>query len=167
MSTKQTPAPAAAGLSTPPVVPAPTTVRVKLVWPAARGPKIDCRAGTKIIWAGHGDVQDYPAALWHKLAPHPDVWQLVNKRDEEIAAEAQSEIVETPEQRLARMQDERRVADAEHDAEAARVEAEKAREKAAEKGADVVHARTDDSFDPPDVVSEHVPKAKGRQPSKG
>jgi len=53
------------------------TVRVRLVWPESRGAKNDCRAGTAVVWSHHGDVQDYPAALWPRLAAHPDVWQLV------------------------------------------------------------------------------------------
>jgi hypothetical protein len=43
-----------------------------------RASKDDCRAGTATVWNGKGDVQPYPKRLWPKLAPHPDVWRLVN-----------------------------------------------------------------------------------------
>lgn len=51
-------------------------VLVELVWPESRGEKNDCKAGTPVLWRGKGDVQRYPALLWPKLAPHPDVWRL-------------------------------------------------------------------------------------------
>ena len=67
-------------------------VLVELVWPESRGAKNDCRAGTSTMWSGHGDVQWYPAALWSKLAPHPDVWRLIDvesaQRAIEVAAAA-------------------------------------------------------------------------------
>lgn len=52
----------------------PDQVLVELV--CDRNPKDDCRANTGTIWAGKGDVQPFPRALWPKLAPHPDVWRL-------------------------------------------------------------------------------------------
>lgn len=54
----------------------PGEVLVQCVWPAARGPKPDCRADTGVVWAGHGDVKAYPADKWPLLALHPDVWRL-------------------------------------------------------------------------------------------
>lgn len=42
--------------------------------------KDDCRNYTDVVWHGQGDVQEYPARLWPKLALHPDVWRLVDKK---------------------------------------------------------------------------------------
>jgi len=78
----------------------PGFVFVECVWPETRGPKDDCRCATGIVWAGHGDVQEYPAALWWRLAAHPDVWRLVNP---EAAAAA---IAEAQERRRQQMLDE-------------------------------------------------------------
>lgn len=41
--------------------------------------KDDCRAHTGTVWRGKGDQQYFPAALWPKLAEHPDVWKLVSE----------------------------------------------------------------------------------------
>lgn len=79
------------------------TVDVRLIWPAARGAKIDCRGGTGILWTEHGDVQPYPADKWNLLSPHPDVWELVNPADVRVAAQAHVDHVETSEQRLLRV----------------------------------------------------------------
>lgn len=49
-----------------------------------RAMKDDCRGGTKTVWNGKGDIQGYPASLWGKLAPHPDVWAVF---DPEVAGE--------------------------------------------------------------------------------
>jgi|GEM_PF-3379013 len=54
----------------------PGEVLVQCVWPAARGPKPDCRSNSGVIWDGHGDVKAYPADRWPLLAEHPDVWRL-------------------------------------------------------------------------------------------
>jgi len=85
------------------------TVRVELVWPEERGAKDDCRAGTGVVWSGKGDIQDYPAALWPRLALHPDVWRLVDAPKEPPSAD-----------------------------EEARIDAERARSAGAEIGADTV-----------------------------
>lgn len=61
-------------------------VRVRLV--CDRPEKNDCRAYTKVVWRGQGDIQSYPKRLWPKLAPHPDVWALMpSAEDERIAAQ--------------------------------------------------------------------------------
>ncbi len=54
----------------------PGHVLVELVWPASRGEKTDCKNYTGVVWSGRGDVQNYPANLWHRLREHPDVWRL-------------------------------------------------------------------------------------------
>lgn len=66
----------------------PGEVLVQCVWPAARGPKPDCRGDTGVIWAGHGDVKAYPADKWPLLAEHPDVWRLYDGGSAANAAEA-------------------------------------------------------------------------------
>lgn len=63
-------------------------VLVELVWSESRGAKNDCCGGTSTMWAGTGDVQWYPAALWSKLAPHPDVWRLIDVESAQRAIEA-------------------------------------------------------------------------------
>lgn len=87
-----------AGLAaTVPTIPAPRPgfVLVECVWPLDRGEKNDCRGGTGVVWAGQGDVKEYPAALWPKLQPHPDVWRLYDPeraaRDLEAAQKAEQE----------------------------------------------------------------------------
>lgn len=57
----------------------PNSVIVELV--LDRSFKDDCRAGTGIVWRGKGDQNYYPANLWVKLAPHPDVWKLIEEED--------------------------------------------------------------------------------------
>lgn len=52
-------------------------IMVQLV--ADRAEKDDCRAHTSVVWHGKGDIQAYPERLWHKLAPHPDVWRIVDE----------------------------------------------------------------------------------------
>lgn len=91
-----------------PVAPG-ATVRVRLVWPADRGAKQDCRASTGVIWSGNGDVQNFPADKWHLLAPHPDVWELVDDKDQEVAHQAQVDRVESPEARLTRLNNKHRI----------------------------------------------------------
>lgn len=92
------------------------TVKVMCVWPPERGPKDDCRNRTGVVWAGHGDVQDYPAHLWPKLAEHPDVWKLhdpeadariaaARQRAAQAQAEARAAIEEA--ERIARMEEQR------------------------------------------------------------
>lgn len=138
------------------------SVRVKLIWPAARGAKIDCQGNTKIIWTGNGDVQDYPADKWHLLESHPDVWELVNEADAQVAKQAFVDRVETPEARLQRLQDELKEATAavhtKHEAD--RLAAERAKTLAAGLDTDAVvvttapeaarsRYRVPDQFDPP------------------
>lgn len=131
----------------PPAPPVPKTVKVELVWPAERGAKSDCRGGTKVVWSGKGDVQDYPAELWHKLEPHPDVWRLVDPAQAQVAAEATLLNTESPERRVERLnlaREAERQAAAQRD-EDARIEAERvaalqAKERGAETNTDVVHA---------------------------
>lgn len=67
--------------------PAAGFVYVQCIWHESRGPKDDCRAGTGIVWAGNGDVQQFPAALWPKLAPFHDVWRLLDGEGAAIALE--------------------------------------------------------------------------------
>lgn len=56
------------------IIPGEPMVDVELV--IDRPMKDDCRNYTKVVWLGRGDVQQYPARLWPKLAVHPDVWRL-------------------------------------------------------------------------------------------
>lgn len=116
------------------------TVQVELVWPAARGAKIDCKGSTKIVWSGTGDVQDYPADQWYLLAQHPDVWRLVDPKDAALAAQAKVEVIETPEQKVDRINREMRdKQNAERDAnERARLDAKAAKEQAAQTNTDKV-----------------------------
>lgn len=73
----------------------PATVKVRLVWPAERGAKDDCRGGTRVVWSEYGDVQDYPAEKFRFLEPHPDVWELVNPDDAELARTAENRSIST------------------------------------------------------------------------
>lgn len=66
----------------------PGEVLVQCVWPAARGPKPDCRSDSGVIWAGHGDVKAYPADRWPLLAEHPDVWRLFDPATMSLAGTA-------------------------------------------------------------------------------
>lgn len=136
------------------------TVRVELVWPAERGPKIDCRGNTKIVWTGPGDVQDYPADQWYLLAAHPDVWKLVDDADAQVAERAKQEVVETPEGRLERLHLEQSRAKAVADSaqaakdaharhEALRLDAQRRKDDGAQTNTDVVVGEKD----PPDPLS--------------
>lgn len=100
-------------------VPREGYVRVECVWPEERGPKEDCRAGTGIVWAGHGDVQNFPTILWPQLAKHPDVWRLYDddasaalreaeQRQREISAEQARVLAEAQEK--AREEEQARIA---------------------------------------------------------
>lgn len=116
------------------------TVQVELVWPETRGAKIDCKGNTKIVWATKGDVQDYPADQWYLLAPHPDVWRLLHAKDSDVAAQAKVEIIETPEQKVERINREvRGRLDAQRDKlEAEQQQAQAAKEQAAQTNTDKV-----------------------------
>lgn len=116
------------------------TVQVELVWPASRGAKIDCKGTTKIVWSAQGDVQDYPADQWYLLAQHPDVWRLVDPKDADTAAQAKVEVIETPEQKVERINREVRAKlDAKRDAaERDRLDALAAKEQAAQTNTDKV-----------------------------
>ena len=45
-----------------------------------RDEKDDCKGGTPVVWYGKGDVQKYPARLWHKLEKNTDVWKLAEAK---------------------------------------------------------------------------------------
>ncbi len=91
-------------------------VRVRLV--CDRAEKDDCRAYTKIVWRGQGDIQLYPKRLWPKLAPHPDVWELMpSAEDERIAAKQRLEDAAAA---LKKAQDDAEAAEREVQAEAQR-----------------------------------------------
>lgn len=109
--------------ATAPTIPAPRPgfVLVECVWQAVRGEKNDCRGGTGIVWSGRGDVKEYPAALWPKLQPFPDVWRLYDPETAIGAVEAAK-----------RAEQERQTADAVARAEAeARIQADEAARQAA------------------------------------
>lgn len=74
-------------------------VLVQLVWPEERGEKIDCRNGTDIVWSKRLEVQNYPEALWPKLAFHPDVWRLYDPEKDKPAAKPVEEDQEDLKQR--------------------------------------------------------------------
>ena len=61
-------------------VPREGYVRVECVWPEERGAKDDCQAGTGVVWAGRGDVQNFPTILWPKLASTPTLAPLRRRR---------------------------------------------------------------------------------------
>lgn len=53
-----------------------STVLVRYV--GLKPTEVDSKKGkTGVVWNGHGDVQAVPAEAWPKLAPHADVWELV------------------------------------------------------------------------------------------
>lgn len=133
------------------------TVRVRLIWPEARGAKEDCRAGTGTIWTGHGDVQDFPAAKWYLLAPHRDVWELVNEADTKVVAQAEVDRVETTGARVARINAERGIGNTGIDGphERARMDAERARVLAAQTNTDTVVLSPGPSMGRP--ATEHAP----------
>lgn len=51
-------------------------MRVKYI--GAKPRKTDNVAGTGVVWAGYGDVQDVPDDAWPKLCKFPDVWEQVD-----------------------------------------------------------------------------------------
>lgn len=131
------------------------TVEVRLIWPAVRGAKEDCRANTGIIWTGHGDVQDYPADKWYLLAVHPDVWELVNPADATVAAQARVDRTETPAERLLRLNASQRVVGVDGTPEARRLESERVKALAAQTNTDAVLASPGPSMGRP--ATEHAP----------
>lgn len=72
------------------ILPGEPMVQVRQV--INRPEKDDCRAGTAVVWHGPGDIQLYPRRLWPFLAPHPDVWELVDTG--EAKAESRRQISE-------------------------------------------------------------------------
>lgn len=136
-----------------PVQGGPPTVQVRLVWPANRGAKIDCQAHTGTVWTGNGDVQSFPAEKWWKLAPHPDVWELVDQSDIKVAQQAAVDRVETPEERIVRLHLEDDAAKRDRVAQNAQKAAAAAREAAASTNTDMVIVGT--SLGRP--ATEHAP----------
>lgn len=136
------------------------TVRVELV--CDRDFKDDCRANTGIIWRGKGDIQPFPAALWPKLAVHPDVWKLAE--DQGLSGvpvgQIRSESIEDERKRLGAIEA-ARVA-AESDAKASGNSQKEAEARAAElagQGVDSVTATVPDqaladTFDYPALTEE-------------
>lgn len=116
------------------------TVNVRLIWPAVRGAKHDDRGGTDIIWNGQGDVQAYPADKWRFLQPHPDVWELVDDNEDQVARQAVVNRIESPQERLVRLQRDRGygITGIEDPYEAQRIAAQRAKDRAAELGTDAV-----------------------------
>jgi MoxR-like ATPase len=115
-------------LANPPV----ETVLVQCIWPESRGAKNDCQNHTKVVWAGHGDIQAYPKALVGKLInDHPTVWRLVDPDAEAKEAErtAQAAVVAAQ--------------NAIHLAEEAKARAEAAKRSAADRVAAQVQALKD------------------------
>lgn len=132
------------------------TVKVQCIWPAERGAKNDCRGGTNVVWAGHGDVQDYPAHLWPRLAAHPDVWRLYDpEADARVAAAKQAaEAAQAEALRVA--QEAERIQREEEARLAAEAQAAAAeREKAAGNGTDLAVVT---SVNPPVLTAEDLEK---------
>lgn len=124
------------------------TVKVQCIWPAERGEKNDCRGGTNVVWSGHGDVQDYPAHLWPRLAAHPDVWKLYDpEADARIAAAQEAKDKAEAEARRAAEEAERI-----RQEEEARLTAE-AQAKAAGNGTDLAVVT---SVNPPVLTAEEL-----------
>ena len=128
--------------------PAVEMVLVQCIWPESRGAKDDCQNHTKVVWAGHGDIQPYPKNLVHKLViDHPTVWRLVDPDAEAKEAErtaraaiiAAENAVRAANEAKSRAEAARRASeDRAAQAEAERVAAEQAAIAGAQTNTDVV-----------------------------
>lgn len=137
-----------------PAIPAarPGFVLVECVWPEERGPKNDCRGGSGVIWSGRGDVKEYPAGLWPKLQPHPDVWRLYDPATAIGAVEAakRAEQERQTAEAVARAEAEARLQadEAARQAAALANQAQAAREAGQQTGTDIVTAIASASSQP-------------------
>lgn len=53
----------------------PAQILVDVEYIGDKDLKVDNVAGTDIVWAGKGDVQQVTEQAWRKLAKHPEVWR--------------------------------------------------------------------------------------------
>lgn len=56
----------------------------------AKPSRADTVAGTKIVWNGHGDVQEVPDTAVARLLLHPDVWAVAEEATPKTAKAAKT-----------------------------------------------------------------------------